>query len=99
MEGEQSDGGEVVDAEYNEDKNRVEYTIETAEGERATLTFYPRLQSHTKLTENAMRQVADQLPGTPVKCGVDPSRPGSLSEVSIVFDVDEVSGGLGVVDE
>lgn len=92
-------GGEVVDAEYNEERNRVEYTIETTDGERATLTFYPQLQSHTKLTENAMRQVADQLPGTPVRSKADPSYPGTLGDVSIAFDVDEVSGDLGVVDE
>jgi hypothetical protein len=59
--------GEVTEAEYDPDTNRLEYTITFDNGDTAELMFRAETSLNVALSEDAMRELAGELPGTSVR--------------------------------
>jgi len=62
-----SKAGEITDAHYDEGTNRVHYNYETDDGLTGSGTLTERAYGpDTELSAEALEQLAEELPGTPL---------------------------------
>lgn len=75
--------GEVTESKYDEENEVIEYVMEFDDGSEIRAKQPPRIKPGTFLSEDAMRECAEKLPGTPVSAKPEHLARGHLEEYSI----------------